>query len=95
MESARAGRYNMDSGSRQTSRAVKGYSGREKGVSAMLPCQQSCSSYCEGCHKNCLRWAEFQRQKSRERQAKKDYLKYYNELCGAVVRQFSAMGAVR
>lgn len=66
-----------------------------KVVSTMIPCQQTCSDYCEGCHKNCARWAEFQRQKCRERQAKKDYLKYYNELCGAVVRQLSAMGAVR
>ena len=65
-----------------------------KVVSVMIPCQQTCSDYCEGCHKSCARWAEFQRQKCRERQAKKDYLKYYNELCGAVSRQFRAIGAV-
>ena len=40
------------------------------------------------------RWTAFQMEKSRERQAKKDYLKYYNELCGAVARQFRAIGAV-
>ena len=60
----------------------------------MIPCQQGCASYCEGCHKSCVRWAEFQRQKSRERQAKKDYLKYYNELCGSVARTYRAIGAV-
>ena len=60
----------------------------------MIPCQHTCSSYCEGCHKSCAQWANFQQQKSRERQAKKDYLKYYNELCGAVARQFKAIGAV-
>ncbi len=60
----------------------------------MIPCQSTCSDYCEGCHKNCTRWADFQQQKSRERQAKKDYLKYYNELCGSISRQYRAIGAV-
>ena len=41
----------------------------------MIPCQQTCSDYREGCHKSCPRWAQFQQSKRRERQAKKDYLK--------------------
>lgn len=95
MESAAAAGYNRDTGCFQTSRNRRGEPpDRQKGVWAMIPCQQTCSSYCEGCHKSCARWADFQQQKSRERQAKKDYLKYYNELCGAVARQFRAIGAV-
>ncbi|MBM6925558.1 hypothetical protein [Pseudoflavonifractor phocaeensis] len=60
----------------------------------MMPCQKTCADYQPGCHKSCARWTAFQMEKSRERQAKKDYLKYYNELCGAVARQFRAIGAV-
>lgn len=60
----------------------------------MIPCQPTCSDYREGCHKSCPRWAQFQQSKRRERQAKKEYLKYYNELCGAVTRQFRAMGGI-
>lgn len=64
-----------------------------KGVFSVIPCQKSCSAYCEGCHKNCAQWRTFQTRLREERQAKKDYLKYYNELCGAVTRQFRAIGA--
>ena len=64
-----------------------------KGFFSVIPCQKSCSTYCEGCHKNCAQWAVFQTRLRAERQAKKDYLKYYNELCGAVTRQFRAIGA--
>lgn len=59
----------------------------------MLPCGKSCSAYCEGCHKSCARWGDYQARLRAERQAKKDYLKYYNELCGAVTRQFRTLGA--
>ena len=68
--------------------------GMRKGFYAMIPCQQTCSAYHEGCHKQCARWAEFQQHKRMERQAKKDYLNYYNELCSAVARHFRAIGAV-
>ena len=95
MENAGRARYNRGTGCDETSRNRRGEPRTgQKGVWAMIPCQQTCSSYCEGCHKSCAQWADFQRQKSRERQAKKDYLKYYNELCGAVARQFRAIGAV-
>lgn len=59
----------------------------------MIPCQKSCSAYCEGCHKSCAEWRQFQTRLREERQAKKDYLNYYNELCGAVTRQLRAIGA--
>ena len=59
----------------------------------MLPCGKSCSAYCEGCHKSCARWEDYQARLRAERQAKKDYLKYYNELCGAVTRQVRTLGA--
>ncbi|MEQ2457224.1 hypothetical protein [Flavonifractor hominis] len=54
----------------------------------MLPCQNGCSAYCSGCHKNCGQWREFQARQAIQRQAKKNYLRYYNELCAAVTRQF-------
>ena len=59
----------------------------------MLPCGKDCSAYCEGCHKACGKWGSYQPRPQAERRAKKDYLKYYNELCGAVTRQFRALGA--
>ena len=58
----------------------------------MIPCQKSCSAYCEGCHKSCAEWRQFQTRLREERQAKKDYLNYYNELGGAVPRQPRAIG---
>ena len=61
----------------------------------MLPCQMDCPVYREGCHKTCLRWKEFQQEQRSRRQAKKDYLKFYNELCISVTRQLSAMGTCR
>ena len=57
----------------------------------MLPCQSSCPSFCQGCHKTCGRWKEFQLQQRAQRQAKKDYLAFYNSLCKQVVRQYRAM----
>ena len=58
-------------------------SGR-KGVFSVIPCQKSCSAYCEGCHKSCTQWRAFQTRLREERQAKKDYLKYYNELLDSI-----------
>lgn len=59
----------------------------------MIPCGKNCPAYREGCHKGCTEWTQVQTRMREERQAKKDYLKYYNELCGAVTRQFRALGA--
>ena len=58
----------------------------------MLPCQSECPLHKEGCHKNCTRWQEFQRLQQQDRQKKKDYLRYYNELCTTVTRQCIALG---
>lgn len=58
----------------------------------MLPCQTSCPNHREGCHKDCPSWKEFQRRQQIQRQQKKDYLKFYNDLCSTVARQFSALG---
>lgn len=57
----------------------------------MLPCQSSCPSFCQGCHKTCARWKEFQLQQRAQRQEKKRYLDFYNNLCKQVVRQYRAM----
>ena len=61
----------------------------------MLPCQISCSGYRDGCHKTCSRWKAFQESQRSQRQAKKDYLKFYNELCISLARQYGAMGTCR
>lgn len=61
----------------------------------MLPCQNSCSSFTCGCHKTCQRWKTFQEQQAAQRQVKKVYLQFYNELCSTVSRQFSSMSARR
>lgn len=57
----------------------------------MLPCQTACPEYSPGCHKCCRHWAEFQALQRTQRQAKKDYLKFYNELCGLVSRQLCSL----
>ena len=57
----------------------------------MLPCQTCCPDYTPGCHKSCAAWERFQENQRLERQAKKDYLKFYNELCSVVHRQFVAL----
>ena len=64
-----------------------------KGAVSMLPCKQNCQAYHEGCHKSCAGWKERQARLRAERQAKKDYLRYYNELCGSVTRQLRGLGA--
>lgn len=57
----------------------------------MIPCQATCSRYCEGCHKNCAKWRLLQAKNHLERQRKKDYLDYYNQINSAVLRQFLHM----
>lgn len=51
----------------------------------MLPCQTGCPSYREGCHKTCPQWRLFQEKQRAQRQAKKQYLQFYNALCAQVV----------
>ena len=57
----------------------------------MLPCQTGCPSYREGCHKTCPQWRLFQEKQRAQRQAKKQYLQFYNALCAQVVRQCRAI----
>ena len=45
----------------------------------MLPCQKTCPSYREGCHKTCANWLLFQRRQKEQREAKKAYLRYHME----------------
>ena len=61
----------------------------------MLPCQQNCPHYREGCHKSCSAWSAFQAQQKAQRQRKKDYLSYYNDLCFTMARQFNALAVRR
>ena len=35
----------------------------------MLPCQKTCPSYREGCHKTCANWLLFQRRQKEQREA--------------------------
>lgn len=57
----------------------------------MIPCQSSCDHYCEGCHKTCAKWRLLQARNRMERQKKKDYLQYYNQLNSVVLRQYLSM----
>ncbi|HJA63639.1 MAG TPA: hypothetical protein H9719_05825 [Candidatus Intestinimonas stercoravium] len=61
----------------------------------MLPCQSACPDYQHGCHKTCPRWADFQALQRSQRQAKKDYLRFYNELCTQVSRQLCGLAPRR
>ena len=61
----------------------------------MLPCQTKCPHYHSGCHKTCTAWKEFQSRQAVERQAQKQYLKFYDSLCAQVTRQYRAMQSRR
>lgn len=57
----------------------------------MLPCQANCPDHAPGCHKSCPHWAAYQEKQNVQRQKKKDYLNYYNELRATMTRQFSTL----
>ncbi|CCX37557.1 uncharacterized protein BN452_01488 [Clostridium sp. CAG:1013] len=57
----------------------------------MIPCQSTCGHYCEGCHKQCAKWKLLQAKNRAENQKKKDYLQYYNQVSGVMLRQFLSM----
>ena len=54
----------------------------------MLPCQGTCPHYQSGCHKSCEAWRQLQERQRVQRQQKKAYLDYYNDLCLTMTRQF-------
>lgn len=57
----------------------------------MLPCQSHCDHYCENCHTRCTVWKEIQRRNREDRQRKKAYLAYYNDLYDTIIRQCYAL----
>ncbi len=57
----------------------------------MIPCQSTCSRYCEGCHKHCAKWKLLQAKNHLDNQRKKDYLQYYNHLNSLILRQYLSM----
>ena len=61
----------------------------------MRPCQQGCPNHREGCHKSCPDWKAFQARQKAQRQRKKDYLSYYNEVCSTMIRQFKSLSVRR
>ena len=61
----------------------------------MLPCQGTCPHYQSGCHKSCEAWRQLQERQRVQRQQKKAYLDYYNDLCLTMTRQFRALSPCR
>ena len=61
----------------------------------MLPCQGTCSNYQPGCHKCCAEWKLLQDRQRVQRQQKKAYLDYYNDLCLTMTRQFRSLSPSR
>lgn len=59
----------------------------------MLPCQATCSNFQNGCHKACPRWKLLQDEQRSQRQAKKQYLRFYSTQCALIIHQFEAMQA--
>lgn len=57
----------------------------------MLPCQTGCPDYREGCHKSCSRWTVLQNEQRDQRQAKKQYLRFYGAQCTQMIQQFESM----
>ena len=64
-------------------------------VSIMLPCQGTCPNYQPGCHKCCAEWKLLQDRQRVQRQQKKAYLDYYNDLCLTMTRQFRSLSPSR
>ena len=68
----------------------------------VYPCKQSfravliaCPHYQSGCHKSCEAWRQLQERQRVQRQQKKAYLDYYNDLCLTMTRQFRALSPCR
>ena len=61
----------------------------------MLPCQNHCPHFFFFFYKNCAAWKEFQAQQAAQRQAKKQYLKFYDTLCTQIIHQYQAMQSRR
>lgn len=61
----------------------------------MLPCQKTCDRYCPGCHPSCRDWVEFRKAQECQRQLKKQYLRFYTELCASRTRQFRQLAPLR
>ena len=59
----------------------------------MLPCQGTCPNYQPGCHKS-VSYTHQDRQRV-QRQQKKAYLDYYNDLCLTMTRQFRSLSPSR
>ena len=57
----------------------------------MIPCQATCGRYCEGCHKNFASGLHMQAKNRMDRQKKKVYLDYYNQLNSVMLHQFLKM----
>ena len=53
----------------------------------MIPCKSNCEKYFEGCHKCCAYWEKFQESNRIEREKKKAYLNYHNQICKTVISQ--------
>ena len=62
---------------------------------SLLPCQGTCPHYQSGCHKSCEAWRQLQERQRVQRQQKKAYLDYYNDLCLTMTRQFRALSPCR
>jgi hypothetical protein len=57
----------------------------------MLPCQNDCSRYQNGCHKTCAQWRAYQEEQNAQRQAKTQYLRFHNLRCAQMLRQYLKM----
>ena len=53
----------------------------------MLPCQNHCPRYTEGCHKTCDSWNQYRAASAEDRRRRRAYLDYYSRLCSAVERR--------
>lgn len=57
----------------------------------MLPCQNSCSQYCAGCHKTCEAWKDFLLEQKDILARKKDFLRLHNDTCSVIIQQCRSM----
>ncbi len=61
----------------------------------MLPCQNTCPHYTEGCHKTCADWKRYQALMQKDRQKRAAYLKMQEENCRVMIRQYRDMMSSR
>ncbi len=61
----------------------------------MLPCQNDCPVFTDGCHKSCPKWAARRLLQTEENRKKRDFLRIHNALSAELLRQYRELSPLR